>query len=72
MKRYVVLVWHLIVVTIALYLVRPCEALYKAIKYSLTMFGRCFVDEFKDVYSKQGWDSLALYKTAVNRFKEKK
>ena len=72
MKAYGVLVWQFLVITVALYVVRPCEALYKAVKYSLKMFGRCFVDEFRNVYSKEGWDSLTLYKKAIEIFKEKK
>lgn len=72
MKRYLKLSWHLLVITFALYLIRPAEALCKAAKYGSVMFIRCFKDEWSYIFQKDGWKSLELYKGAFDLFKESK
>lgn len=60
------LVWHVTVITLALYAVRPIEALY----LSTSEAYYAFVDKFSRVWAKEGWESLRLYKEAWSKFKE--
>lgn len=63
--RYVTLVWHLFIITVALYIVRPIEAFYMATICAC----KAFVDKFVRVWAKEGWKALDLYNEAFNKFK---
>lgn len=59
------LIYHVLVITVALYLVRPVECVYHA---SVEAFD-IFIYTFKCKWEKEGWESLALYKRAWRIFK---
>ena len=64
--RYITLVWHLFIITVALYIVRPVEAFYMATICAC----KAFVDKFVRVLLvKDGWKALGLYREAFNKFK---
>lgn len=58
--KYLKFIYHILVITIVLYMVRPTEALCTALYSALLSF----LNKFDSVWSKEGWSSLELYKRA--------
>lgn len=63
--KYIKLAWHIFVITVAMYIIRPIEAFLKSCYAACVAFKYRFID----LWDKQGWSSLELYKQAWERFK---
>ena len=66
--RYITLIWYLFIITIALYIVRPTEAFYRATIQAC----EAFAWEFKRIWDKEGWEALDLYRKAFDKFTDGK
>ena len=58
--KYLEFIYHILVITIVLYMIRPTEAFCKAFYSALLTF----LDKFDSVWDKAGWSALELYKRA--------